>query len=72
MTLPKTAKPATAADGEPASNFERLGGELRQSNTLKPAELQARWLTRRFAIDPSTAAAIVPFVFGGAHAQNSP
>jgi hypothetical protein len=29
-----TAKPATARHGEPASNFEQLGGELETENTL--------------------------------------
>jgi hypothetical protein len=34
MPQSDTAKPATALHGEPASHFERLGGELEIENTL--------------------------------------
>ena len=54
MTSSKTAKPATAADGEPASNSERLGSELdlsNKANAVPPqddaGEDDATFFTRR-------------------------
>jgi hypothetical protein len=69
MTSPKGSGPAIAQMDRPRE-IEMLGS----TDVFTPllAEFQARWLTRRLAVDLSMAAAIVPFVFGGAHAQNSP
>jgi hypothetical protein len=64
MVAPDTAKPATARHGEPVSNSERLGSELDQSNTPRAAELQARWLTRRFLLSSAMAWAVAPLAFG--------
>jgi hypothetical protein len=41
MALANTAKPATDLISEPASNFERLGGKLRNSDTSHRSEFQA-------------------------------
>ena len=40
MAASNTAKPATAQDGEPASNCEQLGGQLKLENALPDDTLQ--------------------------------
>jgi hypothetical protein len=64
MASPETAKPATARHGEPVSNSEQLGSGLDQSNTPRGAELQARWLTRRFLLSSAMAWSVAPLAFG--------
>jgi hypothetical protein len=47
MARPDRAKPATARHGEPVSKVEQLGGQLSNPALI---DIQARRLTRRFAI----------------------
>lgn len=64
MVAPDTAKPAREVSAEPVSKVEQLGSGLDQSNTPKAAELQARWLTRRFLLSSAMAWAVAPLAFG--------
>ena len=64
MASPDMTKPAREVSAEPVSKIEQVGTELVPSNNLKPAELQARWLTRRFLLSAPLAAAIASLVFG--------
>jgi hypothetical protein len=64
MAPSETATPATAICGEPALNFEQLGGELDPTNTT--GRLQVARLIRRFAISAATADTLAPLVFGEA------
>ena len=63
MASPNTAKPATAA-GEPASNIDlSFPGEIDRHNNQTLIDIQARRLSRRFAISAAMAAIVAPLVF---------
>ena len=65
MHFPDTAKPATALHGEPASNFEQLGGQLCHLDTRDRAFVQASRLRRLYALTYETAATVATLAYGG-------
>ncbi|MEY9494539.1 hypothetical protein ACVL91_009776 [Bradyrhizobium elkanii] len=62
MRRSDAATPATARHGEPASNFEQLGGELDQQNNL--THLRAQYLAEIFCLSAGTAITIAELAFG--------
>jgi hypothetical protein len=61
MASSDTAKPATARHGEPASKSDRFAGEINKHNKptlIEIQDIQARRLTRLFAISYATAATV--------------
>jgi hypothetical protein len=54
------AKPATAADGEPASNVEQLGGELGEAHNTKPINSQPSRTLLKFGDDGTPSSASSP------------
>jgi hypothetical protein len=66
MHLPDTAKPATAADGEPASEFEQLGGRLTQLDNSPLTHRQALRVAERYALAFPLAIVVARHHFGEA------
>jgi hypothetical protein len=56
-------KPATALHGEPASNFELLGGLLDFKDTHQQDFIQAPYLSRVYALTIDTARAVAELAF---------
>jgi hypothetical protein len=67
MASPFTAKPATARDTRaPASKVERFAGGLDNHNIPSLTDIQARRLTRRFALSMSVAIVVASLHYGEA------
>lgn len=64
MPTSDTAKPATALFGEPASNFEQLGGRLVHLDTRDTTLIQARRLCRLYALTYATATTMAQLAYG--------
>jgi hypothetical protein len=62
MSTSDTAKPAPAAAGQPASNFEHLGRRLTGNDTA--LDLQAQRLAARFGFVVETATVIASLAWG--------
>jgi|GraSoiStandDraft_57_1057295.scaffolds.fasta_scaffold323789_2 hypothetical protein len=65
MASAKTATPATACS-EPALNIERFAGELDNHSNPTLINIQARRLTRRFAISMPLAIVLASLHYGEA------
>jgi hypothetical protein len=68
MVQPIAAKPATAPHGEPASNTDhRFPGKIDNLNNQTLLDIQARRLTRRFALSLPIALVVAALHHGEAH-----
>jgi hypothetical protein len=66
MAYPETPKPATAPHGDPASKVEQLSGQLDNHNNPTLVDIQARRLTRRFALSLPLAIIVASLHYGEA------
>jgi hypothetical protein len=63
MALPDTATPATALCGKPAPDVDRFAGEIDNHNNPTLTDIQARRLTRLFAMSYATAATVAKLAY---------
>ena len=61
--IQKTKRPAAADATNGPRDPDQLAREIGPTNNLKPAELQAIWLTRRFLLSAPLAAALASLIF---------